>query len=79
MDDPAEQFDIKEIRPLSLNDIALPDSVRLDKRTVAAILDIPSFWWGKDSSMKRNGTTSSIPVSVRCAPHWSRNSPGSSC
>ena len=44
---PAEQFDIKEIRPLSLNDIALPDSVRLDKRTVAAILDIPSFLVGE--------------------------------
>ena len=39
---PAEQFDIKEVRPLSLNDIALPDSVKLDKRTVAAILDIPA-------------------------------------
>lgn len=44
---PAEQFDIKEVRPLSLNDIALPDSVRLDKRTVAAILDIPSFLVGE--------------------------------
>lgn len=44
---PAEEFDIKEIRPLSLTDIALPDSVRLDKRTVAAILDIPAFVVGE--------------------------------
>lgn len=44
---PAEQFDIKEVRPLSLNDIALPDSVKLDKRTVAAILDIPSYLVGE--------------------------------
>lgn len=44
---PAEQFDIKEVRPLSLNDIALPESVRLDKHTVAAILDIPSFLVGE--------------------------------
>ena len=35
------------IRDSSLNDIALPDSVRLDKRTVAAILDIPSFLVGE--------------------------------
>lgn len=44
---PAEQFDVKEVRPLSLNDIALPESVKLDKRTVAAILDIPAFIVGE--------------------------------
>ena len=44
---PAEQFDIKEVRPLSLNDIALPDSVKLDKRTVAAILDVPPYLVGE--------------------------------
>lgn len=44
---PAEQFDIKEVRPLSLNDIALADSVKLDKRTVAAILDVPPFVVGE--------------------------------
>lgn len=46
---PAEQFDIKEIRPLSLTDIALPESVKLDKRTVAAILDVPPFLVGEGS------------------------------
>lgn len=40
---PAEQFDIQEVRPLSLNDLALSDAVTLDKRTVAAILDVPPF------------------------------------
>lgn len=44
---PAEQFDIQEVRPLSLNDIAIVDSVRLDKKTVAAILDVPSFVVGE--------------------------------
>lgn len=44
---PAEEFDVKEVRPLSLNDIALPDSVKLDKRTVSAILDIPPFVVGE--------------------------------
>ena len=46
---PAEQFEIQEIRPLSLNDIALSDSVKLDKKTVAAILDVPSFVVGEGS------------------------------
>lgn len=44
---PAEQFDIQEIRPLSLNDIAIADSIKLDKKTVAAILDVPSFIVGE--------------------------------
>lgn len=44
---PAEQFDIKEVRPLSLNDIAIESSIKLDKKTVAAILDVPSFIVGE--------------------------------
>ena len=44
---PAEQFDVQEIRPLSLNDIAIADSIKLDKKTVAAILDVPSFIVGE--------------------------------
>lgn len=44
---PADQFEIQEVRPLSLNDIAIESSVRLDKRTVAAILDVPPFVVGE--------------------------------
>ena len=44
---PAEQFEIQEVRPLSLNDIALPDSVKLDKKTIAAIMDVPTFIVGE--------------------------------
>lgn len=46
---PAEQFEVQEVRPLSLNDIALESSVRLDRRTVAAILDVPPFVVGEGS------------------------------
>lgn len=44
---PSEQFAVEQIRPLSLTDIALPDSVKLDKKTVAAIIDVPPFVVGE--------------------------------
>lgn len=44
---PGEMFEVKTVTPLSLNDIAITDSVKLDKRTIAAILDVPSFVVGE--------------------------------
>ena len=43
---PAEQIDVKEVRPLTLSDLALADFVKLDKQTVAAILGVPPFVLG---------------------------------
>lgn len=43
---PGEMIDIKEIRPLTLGDLALNDSVVLDKKTVASIVGIPAFLLG---------------------------------
>ena len=40
---PAEAFDVKEVRPLTLSDLALADFVELDKKTVAKILGVPAF------------------------------------
>lgn len=43
---PAQQFDVKEVRPLSLSDLAISDVVQLDKRAVASIVGVPPFVLG---------------------------------
>ena len=43
---PAEMFDVKEIKPLTLNDLALAKNLEIDKRTVAGIFGMPPFLVG---------------------------------
>ena len=43
---PAEQFQVQEVKPLTLSDLALADFVKIDKKTVATILGVPPFVLG---------------------------------
>lgn len=43
---PSEAFDVTEVRPLSLQDLALRDTVELDIKTIAMVIGVPAFLLG---------------------------------
>jgi HK97 family phage portal protein len=43
---PASEIDVKEIRPLSLQDLAIQEGLQLDKRSIAAAFGVPAYMLG---------------------------------
>ena len=43
---PAEQMNVTSVKPLTLQDLAISDTVKLNKETAAAIVGVPSFLVG---------------------------------
>ena len=61
---PADQFDVTTVKPLSLSDLAISDSVEMDKRTVASIIGVPPFLLGV-GSYNQNEWNAFISTKVR--------------
>ena len=60
---PAEQFQVQEVKPLTLSDLALADFVKIDKKTVATILGVPPFVLGVEE-FKRDEWNSFISTTI---------------
>ena len=43
---PSEAFSVEQVRPLTLADLAIKDTIELDKKTVAAVIGVPPYLLG---------------------------------
>lgn len=61
---PADQFQVEQVRPLTLGDLAIKDTIELDKRTVAAVIGVPPFLLGI-GDFKREEWNNFVQTKVR--------------
>ena len=61
---PAEQMDVTSVKPLTLQDLAISDTVKIDMQTAASIVGVPSFLVGV-GDFKKDEYNNFVQTTVR--------------
>ena len=61
---PADQMEVQSVKPLTLQDLAISDTVKMNKETAAAIVGVPSFLVGV-GEFKKDEYNNFIQTTVR--------------
>ena len=62
---PGEAIDVKDLKPMTINDLAISDQISMDRKLAAAILGLPAFVLGEGDF---NRDAWNLAVSTVCPP-----------